>query len=66
MHVEQYPDPPLIIIGNDSIEFVTFFIYLGLVLSTVDRLTEINRRHRLATGSMKDVWISIWQQYDVC
>lgn len=67
MHVgEGQHHPPNIEINNQSVQFVSSFVYLGsTVTSTGDIDTEVRRRCGLASGVMRALWKPLWCQRSI-
>ena len=54
MHIGDGPSPPPLCIGNDTVEFVDSFLYLGsLVTSSGDLKPEIDRKRGIAATAIK-------------
>ena len=66
MHVGEGHHPPSIEINNQTVEFVSSFVYLGsTVTSTGDVDTEVRRRRGLASGVMRALWKPLWCQRSI-
>lgn len=62
MYVGDGPDPPPIQLGDNIIEPVKSFIYLGsIVTANGDLNPEINRRRGLAASAMQTLWKPLWR-----
>ena len=66
MYVGEGPDPPPIHIGNDTIEFVSSFTYLGsTITNNGDLKPEIDRRRTLAAVVMRAFWNPLWRHKSI-
>lgn len=57
MHMEVNSDPPPVIIGSESIEFVTSFVYLG------SEIFRLSRRSAEDLGWLQMSWEASWDHY---
>ena len=66
MHIGDGPRPLPINIGNDSVEFVDSFVYLGsLITNNGDMKPEIDRRRGIAATTMRSLWQPLWRHRSI-
>ncbi|KAG7517548.1 hypothetical protein JOB18_010858 [Solea senegalensis] len=66
MHVGDGPDPPLLHIDPDTVEFVSSFIYLGSTVTNNGDLTpDINCRCGLAAIVTHSLWKPLWRHRSI-
>uniref|UniRef100_A0A3B3HVR8 ribonuclease H n=1 Tax=Oryzias latipes TaxID=8090 RepID=A0A3B3HVR8_ORYLA len=66
MHVGDDPDPPLLQLGNNVIEPVKSFTYLGsIVTANGDLKPEITRRRALAASALQSLKKPLWRHQNI-
>ena len=66
MHVGDGPDPPPLQLGNDIVEPVKNFVYLGsTVTDNGDLKPEILHRRALAASALQSLWKPLWRHQNI-
>ncbi|KAG7503735.1 hypothetical protein JOB18_043998 [Solea senegalensis] len=66
MYVGDRPDPPPLRLGNNIVEPVESFVYLGSIVTDYgDLKPEIIRRRALAASALQSLWKPLWRHQTI-